>query len=82
MILIPYLSDGWHRYDVFLRYDWLIGISSRYRRPMVMGSHSEQKNPLFHYVLKQKRKQRGYRPAGYSVMCGSEGEGSFIPSES
>lgn len=40
--------DGWHRYDFFffLRYDRLTGMSSHYRRPMAMGSHSEQKNPL------------------------------------
>lgn len=53
MISDPNLSfsDGWHRYDFILIYHWLIGISSRYRRPMDTGSHSEQKNPLFHHGL-------------------------------
>lgn len=43
-----------------------------------MGSHSEEKNPLS-LCFKVKEKTEWNGPAGYSVMCGSEGEGELCP---
>lgn len=36
---------------------------------MATGSHSEQKNPLFHYVLKEKRKQRVEQTCRATQSC-------------